>query len=293
MTRLAACALVLSAGLVARAADDTLKPILDLHKSNKLFEKVEYKAVRAAAAKVFEARNADAIKDAFGADQQALSVWLDKQKDLKEEFFSAIDPGKDDVPRVLGIFHDLRKENADAVARYPNLAIAISVVWDQPRHVYDYRGHQRRTKSILPEGYEKYGPLDEFRYHVAHAKEIQGKESFNRLEVLPYEFLAYVVDHRTPAGEREWAIKNYLAKRPMLGQIYKEIEYDNEMLRTKSEVCKLNGHDYTLADIKKYGGVCAMQADFAARVGKSLAVPAALVGGESQQLGLHAWVLLV
>src|SRR5262245_12821402 len=79
----------------------------------------------------------------------------------------------------------------------------------------------------------------------------------------------------------------------MIGKIYHEIDYDEEMRLTKSEVCKLNGKDYTLADIKKYGGVCAMQADFAARVGKSLAVPAAFVGGESQQQGLHAWVMWV
>jgi len=48
-----------------------------------------------------------------------------------------------------------------------------------------------------------------------------------------------------------------------------------------------------LAAIKKYGGVCAMQADFAARVGKSLAVPAAYVGGEGQGGELHAWVMWV
>jgi len=293
MSRLAACAILLSTALFAQAADDAVKPILDLYKANKLFDKTEYKAVRAAAAKVFETRNAEFIKDAFGPDYESLSAWLEKQKDLKEELFSAIEPRKDDVSRVLAIFHDLWKDNPDAVAKYPNLAIAISVVWDQPRHVYDYRGHQIRTKSNLPEGYLDFGALQEFRYHVSHAKEVQGKEPFNRLEVLPYEFLAFVVDHRTPVGEREWAIKNYLAKRPMIGKIYHEIVYDDEMLRTKSEVCKLNGHDYTLQDIKKYGGVCAMQADFAARVGKSLAVPAAFVGGESQQLGLHAWVMWV
>jgi hypothetical protein len=36
-----------------------------------------------------------------------------------------------------------------------------------------------------------------------------------------------------------------------------------------------------------------MQADFAARVGKSIGVPAAYVGGQSQDLGLHAWVMWV
>jgi hypothetical protein len=293
VTRAVALAVVLTATAAAPAADEALQPILDLHKSGKLFEKSEYKAVRTAAAKVFEARNADAIKDAFGADHEALTAWLDKQKDLKEEFFSAINTQKDDVRRVLEIFHDLWKEDATAVAKYPNLAIAVSVVWDSEKGVYDYRGHQRRTKSHLPDGYAKYGPKDEFKYHVAHAKAVQGKEPFNRLEVLPWEFQVYFVDHRTPVSERDWAVRNYLAKRPMIGKVYQEIEYDHLMLKTGSKECKLNDHDYTLADIKKYGGVCAMQADFAARVGKSLAVPAAYVGGQSQDLEHHAWVMWV
>ncbi|MBO0697248.1 MAG: hypothetical protein J2P46_02530 [Zavarzinella sp.] len=292
MSRLATCAIVLALSLTA-AADEAVQPILDLHKANKLFDKTEYKSVRAAAAKVFETRSATAIKDAFGPDHESLSAWLDKQKDLKEELYTAIDPQRDDVAQVLSVFRDLWRDNPDAVAKYPNLAIAVSVVWDQPQNVYDYRPHQRRTKSDLPEGYLKYGHLDEFRYHVSHAKAIQGKEPFSRLEVLPWEFQVYMVDHRTPVEEREWAIKNYLGKRTMLGKIYHEIEYDQEMLRTQSEVCKLNGHNYTLQDIKTYGGVCAMQADFAARVGKSLDVPAAYVGGQSQDLGLHAWVMWV
>jgi len=286
---LAACILC----AVSFGADEPLQPILDLNKSGKLFDKSEYKKVRAAAAQVFEARSMAVIKDAFGEDHTALTAWLEKNKDLKEEFFSAIHQQKDDVPKVLEIFRDLWKDDKEAVAKYPNLAIAVSVVWDNPKGLYDYRGHQVRTKSNLPENYLKYGPREEFKYHIAHAKEVQGKEPYNRLEVLPWEFLLYVVDHRTPASERDWAIKNYLVKRPMIGKIYQEIVYDTVMLETQSKVCKLNDRDYTLAEIKNVGGVCAMQADFAARVSKSLAVPAAYVGGQSQDLGLHAWVMWV
>jgi hypothetical protein len=276
----------------AYAADEVPQAILDLHKSGKLFEKSEFKTVRTAAAQAFEKRNAAAIKEAWGSDHDALTAFLEKQKDLKEDFFTAIH-ASDDVGPALTIFHDLWKDDAAAVAKYPNLAIAISVVWDTPQHVYDYRGHQRRTKSNLPDGYMKYNPRDEFKYHIAHAKALQGKEPFNRAEVLPWEFLVYVVDQRTPDTERDWAVANYMTKRPMIGKIYSDIEYDQTMLKTKSEVCKLNGHDYTLPEIKKEGGVCAMQADFAARVGKSLEVPAAYVGGKSQDLGLHAWVMWV
>ena len=65
------------------------------------------------------------------------------------------------------------------------------------------------------------------------------------------------------------------------------------MLKTQSKVCKLNDKPYTLASIKENGGVCAMQADFAARVAKSLGVPAEYVGGEANSGGLHAWVMWV
>jgi hypothetical protein len=93
--------------------------------------------------------------------------------------------------------------------------------------------------------------------------------------------------------------KNYLNRRAMAGGCYKDIAYDHTMLRTEQadgvakSVCKLAGVDYSLPNIKKLGGVCAMQADFAARVGKSLGVPAVFVGGEGNTGVLHAWVMWV
>src|SRR5262249_236735 len=110
---------------------------------------------------------------------------------------------------------------------------------------------------------------------------------------LPWEFLIHTVNHKTPMDERTWAVTNYLKRRSGIGTIYKDIVYDTEMLRTKSEKCKLNGQPYTLPSIKEHGGVCAMQADFAARVAKSLVVPAEFVGGEANFGGLHAWVMWV
>jgi hypothetical protein len=294
VSRLLALSLALAVAAGAAAAETDLPPaVLDLHKSGKLFEKSEFKTVRAAAARLFETRQADTIKEVWGTDHEALTAWFDKHKELKEELFSAIHPQKDDVTRALAVFHQLWKADPDAVGKYPNLAVAVSVVWDQPENVYDYRHHQVRTKSLLPKDYLSHSARDEFQYHVTRAKALQGKEPVSRLEALPWEFLVYVVDHRTPVGEREWAVKDYLPRRPMIGKIYADIEYDNLMLRTQSEECKLNGHDYTLAGIRKYGGVCAMQADFAARVGKSIQVPAAYVRGEGQGLERHAWVMWV
>jgi hypothetical protein len=299
MPRRLACAAVLLACAASPApADDSsgdwAQPIADLYSSGKLFDKAQYKAVRAAFAHAFEVRHDRLLRAAYGDDFDALNDWLGKNPDVKEEFYNALDEGHDKLPAALRLFHDLWKKFPDEVGKYPNLAIATAVVWDDPaRGPYDYRGHQVRTHSKLPEAVVQFTPLDGFRHAVTHAQEIQGKENGNRLQLLPWEFLVYVVDHRTPLEERDWALKNYIAKRPMIGKVYGEVEYDKEMLRTQSKVCRLADHPYTLADIRTYGGVCAMQADFAARVGKCLGVPAAYVGGEGVRGELHAWVMWV
>jgi hypothetical protein len=296
--RLAAVALLLTAWAPLRADEppanpaDLDRPIVELYKSGKLFDKREAKAVRAAFAERFEKVHADDLRGGFGEDYDTLTAWLNEHAEIKQELFNAIDEDHDHVAKVFAIFRDLWKHSPEQLAKYWNLAIATAVVWDDPqRGVYDYRGHQRRTKSILPDDYLKFTALDGYKYFLDHEKEIQGRESVNRIQALPWEFLVYVVNHRTPLAEREWALRTYLAHRALIGQVYRDIEYDKEMLRTRSESCKLNGLPYTLESIRKNGGVCAMQADFASRVAKCLGVPAVFVGGEAANLDLHAWVM--
>jgi hypothetical protein len=297
MTRLVAVlALFLFTMTHLAARDELPQPIQDLAEMSKigsLFNKENYRTVRGHCSKMFEERFKNEIREAYGEDFDALSAWLDKNKEIKEEFYTAIDEKFDKVPEALKIFHDLWKKSPDNMAKYSNLAIAHAVVWDDPRGIYDYRHHQLRTHSILPEGYTNFTAVQSFQDFIDRQKEIQGKEAINRLRDFPWEFLIYVVNHRTPIDERKWAAKNYLLKRPMVGKIYHEIKYDDEMLRTNSKICKLNDKPYTLESILKHGGVCAMQADFAARVGKSLGVPAASVTGESQFQDHHAWVIWV
>jgi hypothetical protein len=287
--------LILSAGGSAQPGDtpDPDQVLGDFVYKNKtlderVFLKVEEKKVREAFTRYFETKYAADIADGFGPDAAALKTWLAANPAVKEMLFTAIEPGVDNVPKALEVFRDLWKADAEAVKTYPNLAVAVAVVWDNPRAVYDYRGHQVRTKSLLPASVEGVGAAENFKYFIDRAAKLKGPQL-----QLPWEFLAHVVNHRTPADERDWAVTNYLKKRAGIGNVYPEIEYDQEMLRTKSAVCKLNGHPYTLPSIKQYGGVCAMQADFAARVAKSLGVPAEYAGGESQSGGLHAWVVWV
>jgi hypothetical protein len=275
----------------ARRADAADRTLIDLVTgpaglSEKAFTRGEYKYVRAAFTRYFEARQGPGLKAALGADADPLFAWLDKNPEVKEVLFTAIDPDADDPAKALAVFGELWKAEPEAVKKNQELAVAAALVWGDPRAVYDYRGHQVRTRSRLPDGVARVGAADNFKYVLERQARLKGPHL-----QLPWEFLVHVVNHRTPIDERDWAVARYLKQRSGIGTIYKEVEYDTVMLETQSKVCKLNDKPYTLESIRENGGVCAMQADFAARVAKSLLVPAEFVGGEGNSGVLHAWVM--
>ncbi|HSQ55674.1 MAG TPA: hypothetical protein VLM40_08005, partial [Gemmata sp.] len=252
----------------------------------KPFSKGQHKHVRAEFSRYFAAKYGDKLRANLGNDAAPLYQFLDANAELRDTLFTAIDPLEDNPATVMAVFRDLWKSNPDAVKANDELAVAIAVVWDNPRGVYDYRPHQMRTKSILPDGVAKVGALDNFLFLLDRRAKLKGPQ-----QQLPWEFLIHTVNHRTPIEERDWAIAAYQKRRNGIGSIYKEVEYDKLMLQTKSEVCKLGGKPYTLENIREFGGVCAMQADFSARVAKSLLVPAEYVGGESNTGVRHAWIM--
>jgi hypothetical protein len=283
---LLAVALFASAPLSSARADDPETALLEAIVKERATQRAEYKYVRSAVAKYFEDKHAADIKAAFGDDHKAITGWLAANAEVRDLLYTAIDPKVDDAKAALAVFRDLYKLGPDKLKAHPQLAVAAAVVWDQPKAVYDYRGHQVRTKSVLPDSVMSTAFADNYEQLIADEKTLKGP-----VQQLPWEFLVHVVNHRTPKDERAWAVKSYLKRRPGVGAIYQDVQYDVGMLKTKSEVCKLNGQPYTLPSLLKHGGVCAMQADFAARVAKSLSVPAEYVGGEANSGGLHAWVM--
>ena len=266
---------------------DADEPVLALHARKRLLVTTEYPALRKIFADRFEKQYQREIRNAFAADYETMAGWLAAHNDIKEEFYTAIDRAHDKVPAALALFKELVKRFPDKIQAYASLAIALAVTWDDERQgVYDYTGHQLRTKSKLPEG--MLGAMENFKYLLDAERVMQG-----RVQFLPWEFLVHVVNHKTPLAERQWALANYLPKRVMFGKCYADVPYDMEMLNTESKSARLNDKDYTLPNLLKFGGVCSMQADFAARVGKSLGVPAAYVGGEANNGEHHAWVMWV
>ncbi|MEE8451840.1 MAG: cadherin repeat domain-containing protein [Thermoguttaceae bacterium] len=261
--------------------------LLERYKRKRLFFRAEYPALRKLFADRFEKRHTAEIEAAYGEDLEAMTAWLAEHVEIKEEFYTAIDPQHDDVASALALWKELWKQFPDKMPQYAELAIALAVTWDRERGaVYDYAHHQRRTKTRLPEG--SLGAVENFAYLITGERFMQ-----LRAEYLPWEFLVHVINHRTPSDERQWALTNYTPKIVMYGKCYKDVPYDTQMLETAGQFTQLEGQDYTLENLRQFGGVCAMQADFASRVGKSMAVPAAYVRGESRSGELHAWVMWV
>jgi len=263
--------------------EDDENKLVELYAPRALFSVKEYPVMRRIFADRFARAYAAEIQTAWGTDGQA---WLEENRAVKEELFLAIDPQVDDVLRALQIFKSLKEKFPERIVAYANLAIAIAVTWDTPRSIYDFAQHQQRAKAVMPEGLAD--EIASFDYFLKAEPAMQG-----RAQWLPWEFLVHVVNHRTPLEERAWALQNYLSSRVMFGKCYQEVPYDDMMLATGSEQARMNGQPYTLANLRTFGGVCALQGDFASRVGQSLGVPAAYVGGASSFGELHAWVMWV
>jgi len=274
-------------------ASDTAQTELDdrvyqLFEDKLLLVSKRYPELREAYADYFEKSQAAAIQAAFGDQHAEMTAWLDEQANMKQLLYTAINPETDNVERALRLFGELKQQFPKQIVPYANLAVAIAVTWDgeNSRGIYDYGRHQRRVHAEMPD--DLVGAVENFRYFVDAKKIMQG-----RAQYLPWEFLMHLVNHRTPLAERQWAMSNYLAQRVGMGKCYSDVPYDDEMLKTDDRICKMDGKEYTLANLKEWGGVCAQQADFAARVGKSLGVPAAYVRGEGNSGGFHAWVMWI
>lgn len=258
-----------------------------LYDKKRLCQAASYPVLRKAVSEAFQRRHEAEIKQGLGADYDAMMEWFAAHNETKEEFFTALNAHYDKIPAACELFNTLRKQFPKKIAAYANLALAVAVVWDDDKQgVYDYVHHQKRTHSLLPEG--RLGAVDNFQYFLDAEDWMQGRAQF-----LPWEFLVHMVNHRTPLVDRQWAQANYLSQRAMIGKCYKDCPYDHEMLISNSKNCRLDGKPYTLPMLRQWGGVCAMQADYAARVAKSLGVPAESVGGESNSGELHAWVMWV
>jgi hypothetical protein len=157
------------------------------------------------------------------------------------------------------------------VERLPNLAVAISLVHDEP---LEKRINENHATAADPVALLDYYATNEARM------------SFG-LKNVPVELLVYVVDTTCTVADLNWALSRYAGNRNV-GQLFFNIRYDynNLTLGTAKDVTK---RGYSLPNIQAYGGVCADQAYFATEVAKAIGVPSAYTRAASAESS-HAWV---
>lgn len=262
--------------------------IVNLYQSGKLFRREHYHQVRAAFAGQFAQEHDDKIREGLGPDCDKILAWLERRPVFKEDLFTALDQDHDKLVSAFGVLRRLWLWSAEQVEANPDLAIATVVVWDVDTVALgDAQRHCLRPNArVTGPGVEALG---NFQYLVNHAHELN-----LQLKILPWEILTFLVDHRTPLLERDWA-RSYVRQNPRANW-YLDVPYDFDLMKNilqpsgTGTPAKLNGRDYSLNNIRTYGGVCGQRADFAARVGKSVGVPSAYCekNGSAAKPG-HAW----
>ena len=185
--------------LSARDDKKPEKAFVDALGTDKLLTKGEYRAVRAVMATYFEKKYDADLRAGFNKDYDAIVQFLKDNPEIRETLYAALDPEVDQFEEALRIFRELYKLGPEKLKAHANLAVATCVVWDNPKAVYDYRGHQVRTRSTLPVDPMKIGWKENYDYLISREGELKGA-----VQNLPWEFLVHAVNNRTPAAERDW-----------------------------------------------------------------------------------------
>ena len=183
---------------------------------------------------------------------------------------------QDNPSAVIRVAMTLMENRPEQVEQYPALAAAICVVHDQPQGgAYKVRINENSPVSA--------GPLEIFEFFVKNASTMKVAP-----DKLPAVNLIYVVDVTGSIEQLQWAHDSYHAN-PGIRERFFEIVYDYEHFTQGKPKKVTAAGDYSLTQIKKYGGVCADQAYFAMSVAKACGIPSGYVVARGADVS-HAWV---
>jgi len=204
-------------------------------------------------------------------DQQSAVAWLAGTRQLGPTLALAIAP-KDKAPAVLAVLAALKAKHADRLDEWAGLVTALCVVWDDPAAVGMEKADGAQRALLV------------FEHHLAN----QGRLAFDA-RTLPWQLCAHLADCKVAEDELAWALASYRGQIE-LARAFFDVPYDKKGLYS-GQWQGIKGAPYTLANIKKLGGVCKDQAYFASQVGKALGIPTAFCTGSSGRgEGFHAWL---
>ncbi|MDB5386022.1 MAG: hypothetical protein JWM11_1668 [Planctomycetaceae bacterium] len=268
----------------SKADQQFIAAIAKLHAEGILQKPATYGTLRGLFAERFAKRHETELNAIVKNKGRDVESWFKQHVELRDELYTAFGPD-DDVTAGLRIIQSLHSKSFQRLTNYFELAIATAVTWDRESSVYDFTSQLRRSHATLA-AEKPCDALGNFDFYSDSSSPVE-----RRVQLLPWEFLIHVVNHRTPVEERKWAWRTYADQRTLVGRCYDDVQYDNDMIKSGESSSHLSGKPYTLPNLKAFGGICVMQADYASRVGKSLGIPAVYVEGRARTGIGHAWVI--
>jgi len=202
--------------------------------------------------------------------------WLDQNPDMKFNLLVGLHPQYN--PSVVKSLQQLREKFGKEVDTHPNLALAFAFV-----HGAAPGGVREPLMRYLARDRPEPAMLESFEYYLQNERRMWK----GILRTTPWRLLVFVADNEIPIPEREWALEQFGPRKPAtMGHIYGKPKYDFDQIRGEP---RIGDRPHTLANILKYGGICADRAYFASRVLKSCGIPAMWDAGSGKR-GDHAWV---
>ena len=201
-----------------------------------------------------------------------LIPWLRKNPDLRRAFWQALNPHYDNISGAMRLLDQLRSEDGGRAAAAFHVAVALSVVWDDPDAVHGSRyycvgGVEAAQYPPLME------PLQVFRFFTSPENQ---KLFVFRPDKLVWPILVHLVDFDVTTEEASWAAAKMFRYARNPEPLYALVAYDYDK---RDKGSKLGARPYTLPNLLEYGGICGDQAHFCTRVAKCFGIPAMKADG--------------
>lgn len=208
----------------------------------------------------------------------ALKLRLLSENAFGHRFF-AIESAFDQPIAMVDILVRLDREFPNAFWRYPDLALAIAVVYDVPPPPSWPHGQVPRSAlaRAWPEATTAFDSWSRWN---------DSRQSYQDLGGLGVAELRFLVDSPLHPDDVAWARSQAAQPLSRLGESYDRVPYDRK--RYLHAAYTWPGTDYRLKTVLAEGGICVDQAWFASQVGKIRGTPTMIFRGAGFD-GRHAW----
>ena len=205
-----------------------------------------------------------------------LSDWLLASDQRVRGLVNIVLP-EDDLKQVLEIIEKLALHDPAGRDQYFDLILALAVVWDVPQRPLL---HGQMGDRTLP-----YAPDVEARYDYFKALYLGEKAKLD-YEALSVYDLVFVVDTPVPLSELQWVLEHVSGDVDSWTEKFQAVNYDQRRLEHEQYVWPHGS--YTLAAIRKQGGICVDQAYYCVLTARAYGIPSLYFQAIGSGGG-HAW----